>query len=331
MIAAMLETRMPVGRTTGNFNNHIGLPLSILRIPDRAQAAVLEMGMNHPGEVRALAQIARPNIAVITNVGYAHIEAFESIEGIAAAKRELVEALPAGGIAVLNADDPRVRGFSAAHAGRSILYGLSEDAEIRATGVELFERGMRFRVEGIMFETALSGRHGVRNILSGLAVARCFEIDFAALTEVVRGFAPGKMRGERIERGGITIIDDCYNSNPDAAKAMLDVLREIPARRHIAVLGEMLELGRWAEPLHRDVGSYAVRCGITVLVGIRGAARAMVDAATEAGLAKNAAYFFDDPVEAGERLRSIAQPGDAILFKGSRGTKVEQALERFSG
>jgi UDP-N-acetylmuramoyl-tripeptide--D-alanyl-D-alanine ligase len=328
IIAAMLETQMPVGKTVGNFNNHVGLPVSILRMPDDARVAVLEMGMNHADEIRALAGIAKPDIAVVTNVGYAHIEAFDSIEGVAAAKRELVEALAPEGIAVLNADDERVRRFANAHRGDTVLYGLAEDADVRATDIETTAAGSRFRVEGTTFETSLIGRHGIRNLLSGLAVARLFDIDFAGLREVVRRFAPGKMRGERIERDGITVINDCYNSNPDAAQAMLDVLRGIPAQRHIAVLGEMLELGRWAEPLHRDVGHYAVRCGITVLVGIRGVARSLVDAAAEAGLAKNAAYFFEDPVEAGIRLRDIVRPGDAILFKGSRGTRVEKALEK---
>jgi UDP-N-acetylmuramoyl-tripeptide--D-alanyl-D-alanine ligase len=329
IIATMLETQITTGRTVGNLNNHIGLPLSILRLPDDAKAAVLELGMNHAGEIRALSAIAKPDIAVVTNVGPAHIEAFNSIDDIAAAKREIIEELPPHGVAVLNADDARVRRFAGTHGGRTILYGFAEDADVRATEIELSEAGVRFRVNGVDFESALTGRHAIRNLLAGLAVSSVFDIDLARLRGTVRAFLPAKMRGERIDRSGFKIINDCYNSNPDAVEAMLDVLREIPARRHIAVLGEMLELGRWSEPLHRDVGRYAVRCGITVLVGIRGGARFTVEAAVEAGLAKNAAYFFDDPVDAGIRLRSIAEPGDAILFKGSRGTRVEKALEKF--
>jgi UDP-N-acetylmuramoyl-tripeptide--D-alanyl-D-alanine ligase len=139
------------------------------------------------------------------------------------------------------------------------------------------------------------------------------------------------MRGERFHHRGVLVYNDCYNSNPDAARAMLDVLRDSPAHRRIAVLGEMLELGRWAEPLHRDVGSYAAESGINVLVGIRGAACHMLDAAKRAGLRADAAFFFEDPAEAGRFARSLAQPGDAILFKGSRGVHVEQALHEFLG
>jgi UDP-N-acetylmuramoyl-tripeptide--D-alanyl-D-alanine ligase len=146
---------------------------------------------------------------------------------------------------------------------------------------------------------------------------------------VVKDLAASSMRGQRLERDGVVILNDCYNSNPDAARVMIDVLRETPAKRRIAVLGEMLELGRWSESLHRDVGSYVAKSGIDVLVGIRGEACHLVDAARQAGLAENAAFFFPDAQAAGEHLRRIAHPGDVILFKGSRGTHVEHALERF--
>jgi UDP-N-acetylmuramoyl-tripeptide--D-alanyl-D-alanine ligase len=329
VIAALVGSKMSIGKTIGNFNNHFGLPLSILRLPSDWGAAVLELGMNHAGEIRALADLCRPDIGVVTNVGYAHMENFDSVDGIALAKRELIEALAPSGVAVLNADDERVREFGCVHTGETVTFGLSPDADVRAEGVELRDGGVRFRVDDTQFESPLSGRHGVRNILAGIAVAQLFGIAPADLQDAVRTLAPGKMRGERHVHNGITVIDDCYNSNPDAARAMLDVLRETPAQRRIAVLGEMLELGRWAEPLHRGIGHYAAGCGISVLIGIRGAAFEMVEAAKEAGLAVDAAYFFPDPTEAGALLKQIAQPGDAILFKGSRGTHVEKALEAF--
>jgi UDP-N-acetylmuramoyl-tripeptide--D-alanyl-D-alanine ligase len=277
--------------------------------------------MNHAGEIRALGRIAPPDVAVVTNVGYAHIENFNSIDEVAAAKRELVEALKPGGTAVLNADDERVKQFRAPSA---VYYSLSQ-----ATNVEFRADGVRFRMDGVQFESPMQGRHAISNILAGIAVAGLFEIPPRETRDAVRDLSPGKMRGERITRNGVEIINDCYNSNPDAARGMLDVLRDIPARRKIAVLGEMLELGRWAEPLHREVGMYAARCGVTVLVGIRGDARFLVESAINAGLSSDAAFFFEDPEQAGLHLRSIAREGDAILFKGSRGTRVEKALERF--
>ncbi|MBZ5633235.1 MAG: UDP-N-acetylmuramoyl-tripeptide--D-alanyl-D-alanine ligase [Acidobacteriia bacterium] len=329
VIAELLSEGFRTAKTEGNLNNHVGLPLSILRIDDQARVAVLEMGTNHAGEIRALAEIAGPNVGVVTNVGWAHMENFDSIEGIAAAKRELIEALPVNGTAVLNADDPRVAAFASGHPSRVVTYGESERANVRAEDLTFSEDGVGFRVGATHFESRLTGRHGVSSLLAGIAVAGIYGIAPDRLTDRVRNIRPGKMRGERFRHRDILVFNDCYNSNPDAARAMLAVLRDTPARRRFAVLGEMLELGRWAEPLHRDVGSYAAECGIDVLVGLRGAACYMLDAAKRSGLRADAAFFFDDPVPAGQLVRSLAQPGDAVLFKGSRGVHVELALEQF--
>jgi UDP-N-acetylmuramoyl-tripeptide--D-alanyl-D-alanine ligase len=326
IIAACLGVRFRTGKTTGNFNNHLGLPLTLLRLAEDAEIAVVELGMNHAGEIRRLAVIAEPRIGVITNVGYAHVEFFDSIEAVAAAKRELVEALPRNGVAVLNADDERVLRFRDVHPGRSITYGVCPQADVRAENLDLHAGGAAFTIEGVRFETTLAGRHSISNILAGLAVATAFDIPLRDLVPVVTGLSTGKMRGERSAWRGATVIDDSYNSNPEAARNMLDVLRDEPARRRIAVLGEMLELGHMAETLHRELGAYAVRSGVDVLVGVRGASRLMVEEAQRSGLAGHAALFFEDPEEAGDFLREFVRPGDAILFKGSRGTHVERAL-----
>ena len=331
IIAELLAVEMPVGKSIGNLNNHVGLPLSILRLPAEARAAVLEIGMNHPGEIRRLASIARPEVGVVTNVGFAHAEFFESLDEVALAKRELIEALPREGVAVLNADDPRVARFREIHAGPAISFGTSPEAEVRPAEVEYSPAGVKFRLGSTDFECSLAGRHGLLNVLAGIAVAGVFGIAPERLREAVRSLEPGKMRGERFTHAGITILNDCYNSNPEAVRAMLDVLRGTPARRRVAVLGEMLELGRWTEPLHRDVGNYAVACGVDVLVGIRGAACQMIDEAVRSGLPAVAAFFFDDPAPAGDFLRTLLADGDAVLFKGSRGTHVDTALERFLG
>jgi UDP-N-acetylmuramoyl-tripeptide--D-alanyl-D-alanine ligase len=328
-IASLLNVQLRTGRTIGNYNNQFGVPLSILRLPDDCKAAVIEMGMNHAGEIRELARIAKPQIGVVTNVGWAHTEYFEDgIEGVALAKRELIEELPVSGIAVLNADDARVHEFGGVHSGRTILYGISEAAEIRAEDLRLCPDGAQFRCLGVDFESPLAGRHGVRNVLAAIAVAVALGIPLERLRDAVRTLATGKMRGERSVRGGVNIINDCYNANPEAMRSMLEVLRGTPGRRKIAVLGEMLELGREAGTLHRDIGQFVAEQGIDALLGVRGAARFMVEGAVEAGLSDSAAFFFQSPEEAGDFLRSYVRPGDAVLFKGSRGVQMEKALER---
>jgi UDP-N-acetylmuramoyl-tripeptide--D-alanyl-D-alanine ligase len=327
--AALLSVEMPAGKTHGNLNNHIGVPLSILRLPEETRAAVLEIGMNHPGEIRHLAAIAKPCVGVITNVGFAHAEFFNSADDVALAKRELIESLPPDGTAVLNADDARVVRFRDFHPGPTVTFAIDQPADVRPERVEYSSEGVRFRLEGVDFESSFVGRHGLMNILAGLAVARVFSIAPKRLRDAVRELRPARMRGERFTHNGVLVLNDCYNSNPEAVRAMLDVLRVMPARRRIAVLGEMLELGRWSEPLHRDVGAYAAAQEVDVLIGIRGAARQMIDQAVRSGLRADAALFYDDPTSAGDALRSLLQAGDAVLFKGSRGTQVEKALERY--
>jgi UDP-N-acetylmuramoyl-tripeptide--D-alanyl-D-alanine ligase len=330
--AAVLSTARRVGKTSGNLNNHIGVPLSILNLPGEADAAVIEIGMNHAGEIRHLASLVRPDTAIVTNAGSAHLENFDSIDGVALAKRELVEALPAGGVAILNATDARVRDFARIHPGRTILYGDCAEAEIRAVDTVFTCGGCEFTVPGAgRFVCPLPTRGGLLAALAALAAAHSFGMDLAspAIRGAIAGLHAPKMRLQRLEHAGMAIWDDCYNSSPEAARMMLDLLAETPARRRIAVLGEMLELGRWSEELHRGVGVHAAKCNVSVLVGIRGAACHLVDAARGAGLATGAAFFFDDPSEAGVFLKSIARPGDAILFKGSRGTRVEAALAAF--
>ncbi len=326
-IAHLVSADRPIGKTTGNLNNHVGVPLSILRLPAECRAAALEIGMNHAGEIRELSAMARPNIGVVTNVGYAHVEFFGSIEGVAAAKRELIESLPADGVAVLNADDERVYAFRERHPGRSLTFGFSERADVRAEAVEFSASGVRFRAVGVDFEAQIAGRHGVMNLLAALAVSHALGIAPERLKEAVHSFSPGAMRGERMVHNGVTVWNDCYNSNPEAAQSMIDVLRETPAGKRIAVLGEMLELGGASEALHRQVGTYAAGKGIDLLIGVQGMAQAMIEAARGAGLP--ATRFLDDPAEAGQLARGEARPGDAVLFKGSRGVHIERALEVF--
>jgi UDP-N-acetylmuramoyl-tripeptide--D-alanyl-D-alanine ligase len=326
-IASLLNVQYRTGRTIGNFNNHYGVPLSILRLSDDCRMAVIEMGMNHAGEICALAKIAKPQIGVVTNAGWAHAEFFpDGIEGVARAKRELIEALPPAGVAVLNADDERVRTFGASHPGRTILFGFSPDADVRAENFTSCADHAHFRCLGVEFKSPLTGRHGVSNVLAAIAVARALNIPPDHLQDAVKNLTLGKMRGERYERNGITVVNDSYNANPEAMRSMLELLAGMPNRRKIAVLGEMLELGPEAGTLHRGIGRLAAESGIDALVGIRGAASFMVEAAREAGMSGSAALFFESSAEAGTWLRNYLQAGDAVLFKGSRGVAVENAI-----
>ena len=328
-IAAVVGTAVRTGKSSGNYNNHIGLPLSLLNLPEETDVAVVELGMNHAGEIRTLARLARPEIGVVTNVGYAHVENFGSIESIALSKRELIEELPRDGCAVLNADDERTASFRKVYPGRSITFGQSPEADLRADEVEFREDETSFHVAGEgEFETSLVGRHGLSNALAALATARALDIPLGGLREAVRALAPSGMRGRRVVHNGITILDDCYNANPEAMHAMLDVLRATTATRRIAVLGEMRELGSLSEELHRSVGRHAARCGLDLLVAVRGQARHLAEEARRNGMGADAVSLFEDPAEAGEFLAGIARPGDALLFKGSRGTHVEMALQK---
>lgn len=326
VIAELLATAMSVGKSEGNLNNHVGVPLSLLRLPEEASVAVLELAMNHPGEIRRLARLAQPHIGVVTNVGHAHIGYFGSIEEVALAKRELIEELPPDGVAVLNADDERVAAFAPVHPGPVITFGLSARATVRAEEVSWGAEGVRFRVDGVWFESPLPGMHGLMNVLAGLAVAREFGLQLDALREVVGRLQAVRMRGHRFMHNGVTVLDDCYNSNPEALRAMLATLAAIPAQRRVAVLGEMLELGEWTENLHRQAGRWVAECGVALLVGVRGAAKYMVEEAVRSGLPSGSAWFFEDPAEAGRALRQLLKPGDAVLFKGSRGVALERAL-----
>ncbi len=314
-----------MNKNEGNLNNHIGLPLSLLRFAEDADAGVVELGMNHAGEIALLADIARPDIGVVTNVGTAHIENFDSREGIALAKREMIEALPADGVAVLNADDARVSAFAAVHRGKSITYAIGHEADFRATSVAIDADGARFQIGGQAFRTELPGRHGVLNVTAAVAVGATLGITLAEMAEAARTLRAGKMRGERLEYRGMTILNDCYNSNPEAAEAMIDMVAGLPGGRKIAVLGEMLEMGPWAEALHRQVGRHAAAAGIDLVIGIAGAAEFLADEARRT----TEAHFFADSESAGLALRGMARAGDVLLFKGSRGTRVEKALERF--
>ena len=328
-VAQVLAARFNVLKSQGNLNNGFGLPLQLLKLEREHEVAVIEMGMNHAGEIAALAKIAEPNWAVVSNVGPVHLEFFpDGIAGIARAKYELIEALPPDGIAVLNFDDEYVASFGRGLGERAVFYGLSEGAEVRAVHVsEIGAEGVVFTVEAhgerASVQLRMLGRHNVPNALAAIAVGLRSGMSLGECAAAVGEMQAGDKRGEVVEWRGATIINDCYNSNPRALDAMVDALMAIPAERHIVVAGEMLELGPEGEALHAACGKRMAERGVTKIVGVRGLAESMVKAARASGAD---AAFVADAEAAGKWLQANVQAGDAILLKASRGVKLERAL-----
>jgi len=336
LIAAVLATQYRVSKSGGNLNNDLGLPLSLLRFDDQAEIGVLEMGMNHAGEIRELAKIAEPSVGVVTNVNPAHLEHFSSVDEIALAKRELIDGLPTDGVAVLNADDERVSRFAGQHPGRTVTFGIDREADFQAVDVEtLGARGVRFRLvekspaerAPVPFSSPLPGRHNISNILAAIAAASVFDIGPESLADVISQFRPRGMRGEVLETSGVLFLNDCYNSNPRAVHEMLEVLRQTSAKRKIAVLGEMRELGPDSADLHRAIGREVAGAGINMLVAVSGLARETAKEAVRCGLPRSAVHFFEDAGAGGNFLATSLTAGDAVLFKGSRGVGLETALD----
>ena len=328
-IAHVLASKFRVLKSEGNFNNHFGLPLMLLKLEPEHDLAVIEMGMSHAGEIRALARIAHPDIGVVTNVAPVHLEFFDSLAGIARAKYELIESLPSNGTAVLNADDEYVSQFGRDFKGKVIKYGTGIGSDVRAENVQ--SKG----AEGSEFDVVVAGtsehvrlplvgEHNVLNALAAVSVSIACGIKVPESAAALSTLKPADKRGQVLQLGNIMVINDCYNSNPKALKAMVDALSAMKATRRIVIAGEMLELGPQGEALHRESGLHIAEKKIDVLIGVRGLAQAMVDSAKQAG---TLAEFVATPEQAGEWLAREARDGDVVLLKASRGVKLERALD----
>ena len=328
-IAAALGARFRVLKSAGNLNNGFGMPLELLRLEPEHEYAVLEMGMNHLGEIAALARIAAPDWGVVTNVGTAHIENFaEGQAGIARAKFELVAALPSSGIAFLNCCDPYVSQFGRDFQGKVVYFGEGPCADPQICTVKETEQGLdvHYRAGEVQgnFTLHMIGAHNATNAIAGLAVALEAGVELADAIHALEKLTAGNKRGEVIRAVGATILNDSYNSNPEALQSMIRTLASWPARRRILLAGEMLELGEHASRLHTECGKAAAEAGLDIVVGVRGNAKFLAEAAQEAGAV---ASFLPDAESAGEWLRQNLRAGDAVLVKGSRGVHMERATE----
>jgi UDP-N-acetylmuramoyl-tripeptide--D-alanyl-D-alanine ligase len=328
-VAAALGVKFNVLKSQGNLNNGFGLPLQLLRLEPEHEYAVVEMGMNHAGEIAALARIAGPDWGVVTNVGTAHIENFaDGQAGIARAKLELVAALPGNGVAFLNCDDPYLSQFGRDFPGRVVYFGAGPCADPQYFEVTEDSTGLHFKFRAGEREGELTlrllGAHNASNALAGLAVALEAGVDLDTAVAALASLSAGEKRGQVIEIGGATILNDSYNSNPEALRSMIRTLAAWPARRRILVAGEMLELGEHGPALHAACGRAAAEAGLDLVAGVQGNAVHLAAAACTGGVGS---LFLPDAEAAGGWLSETLQPGDVVLVKGSRGVHLELAIE----
>ena len=328
-VAAALGAKFNVLKSQGNLNNGFGLPLQLLRLEPEHEYAVVEMGMNHAGEIALLARIAAPDWGVVTNVGTAHVENFaDGQAGIARAKFELVAALPVTGVAFLNCDDPYVSQFGRDFPGRVVYFGAGPCADPQfLDGTEdLSGLHLKFRAGKRKGELTLKllGVHNASNALAGLAVALEAGVDLDDAVAALASLTAGDKRGQVIEIDGATILNDCFNSNPEALRSMIRTLAARPAARRILVAGEMLELGEQGPALHSACGRAAAEAGLDLVAGVQGNSEHLAAAACSGGVAS---LFLQDAEAAGRWLKQTMQPGDVVLVKGSRGVHLERAIE----
>jgi len=334
MCAAILSVSAPCHRTPGNLNNQYGLPLTLLGRSEADRALVVELGMNHRGEIAQLVEIAKPTVGVITNVGTAHIEFLGSREQIAREKGDLIAHLPAEGTAVLNADDPLVIAQRSQTTARVISFGTSIDADVRGGDIEwIDDRGYRLEVETPEGSGTVEVQGmGPTTVINALAAAAAALAAGASLPDVTKGLANYKGITGRLERrelsGGITLVDDTYNANPQSVEAALRLLAEIKgAHRATAILGDMGELGKTAELAHREVGRLTAMLGIDFLIALGARAQTIAAGAVDSGMDPAHVVVAKDHGDASERACGFLKERDTALVKGSRSMRMERVVE----
>jgi UDP-N-acetylmuramoyl-tripeptide--D-alanyl-D-alanine ligase len=326
MLAAILSTRWKVLKSPGNFNNHIGVPMSILGLREDHEVLVVELGSNHRGEIASLSETAAPTIGVLTNIGPAHIGHFGSLDEIALEKTDLLRHLAEGGMGVVNGDDKTLAAATGDIEARITRFGTGEGMDFRATEIETYGAGgTAFHVGDAEVTLRVPGIHNVYNALAAMAAAALLDLGLEEAARALEGFQPVRMKTFAL--GGVTIIDDTYNANPDSVRAALDLLADYAGDRKVFVMGEMLELGEESPRLHRETGRRVAARGIDMLVGIGGATEEVVAGARDAGMPGDRVRFFAAKPDAGAFLTQMLKPGDVVLLKGSRGTALEEITD----
>ena len=333
MLAHLLGKEREPLATPGTQNNRIGVPLTLFQLHGSHRAAVLELGTNQWGEIRALTEICRPTVGAVTNIGPAHLETFGDLQGVLRAKGELWEAMDPSAVLALNGDDPLLAQAGRALRRKIIWFGTGPATEVRAAGIRLEPGGSSCRVNDRWeMRLPVPGRHNVMNALAALACAKALGMDLAEGAARMGSFAPLPGRLSISERDGLLLLDDSYNANPASLSAALEVMEGIERSggRKIVVLGDMLELGEGSERLHAQAGRWIVKRHADALVTVGPLARRALEAALETGLLPDAGRSFETPEQAGEFLAGYVRPGDLLLLKGSRGVQMERALACFT-
>ncbi|MBU1087774.1 MAG: UDP-N-acetylmuramoyl-tripeptide--D-alanyl-D-alanine ligase [Candidatus Omnitrophica bacterium] len=329
MIACVLAAKYKVLKSKASFNNHIGVPLTLLELDSSYQAAVIEIGMNHKGEIRGLAGIACPNIGVITNAANAHLEFFNSVSDIIEAKCELLEMLPSSSFAVINADCKPLYARANDFGIELVTFGINSACAYQASNIVTDSQGIAFTVnQKYTFRLNVLGEHNVYNALAAIAIAWHFKIDYNLLRQSLQEFKPAAMRMQITRFQGAKIIADCYNANPDSTRAAINTLRSIKAKaKKIFVFGDMLELGKFSNQAHQRIGKLIAESLISKLITIGDKSELAAVSAIEQGMNKQDVYVCHDPEQAAAVLKKIISQDDLVLLKGSRGMHLEQIID----
>ena len=330
-IAAVLKSAFTVGETYTNWNNHIGVPQSILRFTGDEWAGVIEMGANHEGEISVLSKIVRPDIALITNIGYAHVGLFGTLDATTRAKFEIVDGLASDGFLLCNGDDPRIVAMSRKRGIRTEYFGLAPRCRIRPSTVSFdLSRGLSFVLDGQEFRLEVPGRHFLYSALPAVFLGRRCGISDDRIARILAAQRPVAMRGTMVDKQGVRFFVDCYNANPSSMKSAIDALGDLAEKKKkVAVVGDMLELGHHAKRLHRELGRSLAKSGIAKVVAVGDWAGAVADGARKAGMKPGSIQTAQKADEAAGIVKRFVAPGEIVLLKGSRGVHLETVLEQW--
>ncbi len=330
-ISSVLKQEFDIGETYGNFNNHIGVPLSILRFKGDEWAGIIEMGANHEHEIHELSRIVRPDIAVITNIGYGHVGLFGSLANTTRAKFEIADRLSPDGFMLLNGDDSRLVKTAGERGLKAIFYGMSSKCQIRPESVGIDnEKNVCFKLDGTLFRLSMPGKHFIYSALPAICIGRRCGISDDAIAEALASQKPISMRGTVEMKNGVSFIVDCYNANPSSMKSAIAYLVDMSeASKRVAIVGDMLELGGYSKRLHRELGKDLVKAGVKKLIAVGEFAVDVAGAAMEAGISGKRVFTAENSEQAVQIVKNEILEGDMVLLKGSRGIHLEILFEKF--